>query len=102
METTLNQNLHTGKPFNWAAFFSFRAMISLKIIQVLYLLVAIVNTFAGLLYLFFGMGMENTGRFIGLFMLTFGNIFWRVWCELIIVFFRINETMNGIEENTKK
>lgn len=90
-----------NQSFNWGDFFSFKAMIALKIIQILYLLGAIANTIAGFLYLFFGMGMDNTGRIIGLLILTAGNIFWRVWCELIIVFFRINETMNGIEENTK-
>jgi hypothetical protein len=38
----------------------------------------------------------------GLIFLICGNILWRISCELIIVFFRINNTLSNIDANTKK
>jgi hypothetical protein len=91
-----------NKQFNWADYFSFKSMIALRIIQLIYLIGAAGTTLTGVAWLFTGMGMGAGGRFIGLAIIVFGNILWRVWCELLIIFFRINETMNGIELNTKK
>lgn len=92
----------TKKDFNWADYFSFKAMISLGIIQVIYIIGAIFMTIAGLVWLFTGLGLGITGHFLGLLLLTVGNIIWRVWCELLIIFFRINQTLNNIEYNTRK
>jgi uncharacterized membrane protein len=80
-------------------FISFKSMISLKIIQILYVVGAIMTTLSGFYWLFLGSGA--LGHFLGLMVLLLGNVFWRVWCELMIIFFRINETLNIIEVNTK-
>ena len=91
-------------------------MITLQIIQIVYIVIAILITLASLATMFGGrsggefggyggsgfMGMFTGGGFIGgLVMLIIGNIGWRIWCELVIVFFRINKTLNNIEINGK-
>jgi len=89
--------------FDWADFLSFKSMISLRIIQVLYAIVAVVLTLWSLKLLFLGGDdFGGLGRVSGFLLLIFGNVFWRVWCELIIVMFRINKTLNDIDNNTKK
>ena len=106
--------------FNWRDFLSFRTMITLQIIQIVYAVVAVLITLASLATMFggghsrggfedFGGGggfspfsLLGGGGFLGgLIMLIVGNVAWRIWCELIIIFFRINKTLNNIEVNTK-
>ncbi|MBN8854192.1 MAG: DUF4282 domain-containing protein [Sphingobacteriales bacterium] len=104
--------------FNLRDFLSFRTMITLQIIQIVYVVVAILITLASLATMFGGRSHEGIGEygggglspfsllggggfFGGLIMLIVGNVAWRIWCELIIIFFRINKTLNNIEINTK-
>src|SRR5262245_43193360 len=102
--------------FNWKDFFSFKTMITLQIIQIVYIVVAIIITIVALAAMFGGGGnryggyggyggpasLLTGGGFIGgLIILVVGNIGWRMWCELIIVFFRMNKTLNNIETNQK-
>ena len=82
--------------FNWGNFFSFKTLITLHIIQAVYVIVAILLTLGGLIMMF-----SIIGFLPGLLLLTAGNIFWRIWCELIIVFFRINKTLSNIDEKIK-
>jgi NADH:ubiquinone oxidoreductase subunit 6 (subunit J) len=107
-------NIPTVNPapqgFNWKDYFSFKTMITLQIIQIIYIVGAIFITIAALMMMFsrgdsgypggpmafFGGG----GFFSGLIFLVVGNVALRVWCEIIIVFFRINKTLNNIETNT--
>lgn len=88
-------------------------MITLQIIQIVYIVIAILISLASLATMFGGrsgdlgsyggpMTMFTGGGFVGgLIMLIIGNIGWRIWCELVIVFFRINKTLNNIEINGK-
>ena len=95
--------------FNFKDFISFRTMITLQIIQIVYVVIAILITIGALFTMFGGhsdygggygpMSMLGGGFFGGLVFLVVGNIGWRMWCELIIVFFRINKTLNNIEAN---
>ena len=112
MEQTIKStNQSTG--FNWSDFFSFRKMIALQIMQILYVIVAVLITIAGLMMLFKGGGNSRGysdygdspfagGTLMGLLILIFGNVFWRLWCEFMIVLFRINKTLTNIDENTKR
>ena len=115
MDTQTNAQsnpVNVNKGFNWGDFFSFRKMITLQIIQIVYVIVAVFITIGSLIMIFSGgggneYGYYNRGMFaggplMGFLFLIFGNIAWRMWCELIIVFFRINNTLSNIEENTKK
>ncbi|MEO8403777.1 MAG: DUF4282 domain-containing protein [Chitinophagaceae bacterium] len=112
MEQTIRPTTQsTG--FNWSDFFSFRKMIALQIMQILYVIVAVLITIAGLMMLFKGGGSSRGyrdygdgpfagGTLMGLLILIFGNVFWRLWCEFMIVLFRINKTLTNIDENTKR
>lgn len=105
MEQQLNVHVTSRKKsFNWNDFLSFRIMITFHIIKIVYAMVAILITFGGLITIF----KDNNpfspmpaGPMIGLAIIIFGNILWRIWCELIIFFFRINNTLAEIEVNTK-
>jgi hypothetical protein len=100
--------------FNFRDFLSFKTMITLQIIQIVYVVVAILITLGALATMFGGgrgdygagfggpMAMLTGGGFFGgLIILVVGNIGWRMWCELIIVFFRMNKTLNNIETGQK-
>ncbi len=91
-----------NKGLNWGDFFSFRKMITLQVIKIVYAVVAGLITLGGFAALFSGggalSGLMPGGAFTGVVILVFGNILWRIWCELIIVFFRINSTLNNIDE----
>lgn len=117
-QTNIAPATQPSSGFNWKDFFSFRTMITLQIIQIVYAVVAILITLASLAAMFggrhndgfseFGGGglsplsmLTGGGFFGGLIMLIVGNVGWRIWCELIIIFFRINKTLNNIEINTK-
>ena len=96
-------------PFNFRDFISFRKMIALQLIQVLYVVVAIIITLSALALMFKGndpysysSSFMPGGFFGGLLFLVLGNVFWRLWCEFFIVLFRINNTLTKIEDNTQK
>lgn len=78
-------------------FFSFRRMITPVIIQVLFWIFVAVAVIGGLALLFKG----GSGTLVGLLWLVTGPLIARVYCELIIVVFRINETLTDIRANTQ-
>ena len=110
--TNISPAAPASQGFNWKDFISFRSMITLQVIQIVYIIVAILITLTALMQIFGGggyysgaglMGILGGGGVIGgLILLVVGNIGWRMWCELIIVFFRINRTMSNIEDNTRR
>lgn len=74
----------------------------------MYVVIAVIITIAGLVTMFSGSSSRGGygsfmpgGFFGGLLMIVFGNVLWRIWCELIIVFFRINKSLNNIDDKTK-
>ena len=114
METSIVSNFQKSNAFNWKDFLSFKTMITLKVIQIMYVVIAVIITIAGLVTMFsggsnrgdyggyggFGSLMPG-GFFGGLLLIIFGNVVWRIWCELIIGFFRINKSLNNIDDKTK-
>ena len=98
-----SQQFNTG--FNWADYFSFRKMITLQVIQIVYAIVAVIITLGGLIALFSGGSSLSEflpgGRFTVFLFIIFGNLMWRMSCELTIVFFRMNNTLSNIDTNTK-
>ena len=99
------QSQQINKGFNWGDYFSFRKMITLQVIQVVYAIVAVIITLGGIIALFSGGSSLSEflpgGRFTIFLFIIFGNLMWRMWCELTIVFFRINNTLTNIDANTK-
>ncbi len=80
-------------------FFSFRRMITPVIIQVVFWLGLIVIVGYALAILI--AGEEAWVRVLGVVYLILGPVLWRVWCEIMILLFRISETLTDIRNNTK-
>lgn len=101
METNVKQAVPGSSGFNWGDFFSFKTLITLKFIQIIYIIGAIFITLAGL-FMMFGSSMMPYGGFMaggvlmGLLYIVIGNFLWRIWCEIIIIFFRMNKTLGEI------
>lgn len=83
----------------------FRLMITPVIIQVLFWVGVVVS-------LLFGLGIMATsfGRYggggiqflAGFFTMIFGPVLVRIYCELLILFFRMNETLTEIKNGMVK
>lgn len=90
--------MRTG--FALGDFLSFRYLITPPLVQVIYVLGAILVTIGGLLTM-----VGTTGRpevLSGLLIIVFGNLIWRVYMELVMLLFRINDGIQGIERNTRR
>jgi hypothetical protein len=86
--------------FTLGNFLSFRYMITPPLVQVIYVLVAVIIVLVGLVTM--GSNMPGGGVLPGLAIILFGNLIWRVYMELVMLFFRINDGVQGIERNTRR
>ncbi len=81
-------------------FIKFRKMITPAIIQVLFWVGAIMSVLAGLVTMATSFGRYGGGAVTflgGLFMIILGPVVVRIYCELLILFFRMNETLTEIK-----
>jgi hypothetical protein len=95
------QNTSSG----FSDYFSFRKMISLTFIQIIYVIGIIAIIIAGIRMISEGSNSRYGGEEMilgGIGILTLGNIVWRVICEAWILFFRIAASVSNIEKNCKK
>ena len=87
-------------------FLSFRRMITPSIIQIIFWIGVVVSIIAGLVGIGAGFagGSGNGGALVlnGLLTLLIGPIIVRIYCELLIVIFRINDTLTDIRKNTER
>jgi uncharacterized membrane protein len=110
------------QPFNFMDFLQFKRMITLQVIPIFYTIVAVIITIGALGMMFAGGSSRGYGGyggyggggggmfslfsgggfFAGLIFLIVGNVFWRMWCEFILVLFRINKNTAEMEKNTRK
>jgi len=92
-----DNNLKTArKPKRWFGnYISFRRMITLVIIQILHFIGMIVITIGGFYFLFNGNGDDSF--VMGLVILILGNLAWRMVCELLILLFRLVNSVSKIE-----
>ncbi len=67
-------------------------MLTPKIITVIYWALLIFVVFAGLQTLYYGQ------FFMGLGIILIGAVAARVWCELMIIFFKMNEALQEIRK----
>jgi hypothetical protein len=79
-------------------FLEFRKMITPIIIQIVFWIGAAMCVITGL-FSITGGGMRAVG---GLMTMILGPIVVRIYCELIILLFRIYDTLNDIKDNTKR
>ena len=87
-------------------FLKFRKMITPTIIQVLFWVGVAGFVIMGLVTMansFSARGFNVLlGFFGGLLVMVVGAVIWRVYCELLMLFFRMNETLNDIRDDLKK
>ena len=83
---------------NWRTLFFFDAMLTPKFITLIYWLAVASAVIAGLGSMFFmGFRYLTVGGFIKGVAITIGGIVVaRIWCELMIVLFKINENVQRI------
>jgi cytochrome c biogenesis protein CcdA len=75
-------------------FLGFRVMVSTGIIMVIYILGLAVLTIGG--FVRFIQGGVNS--LIGLGIIIFGNLLWRVFCEGWILIFSVHDILGSIEK----
>jgi uncharacterized membrane protein len=79
---------------DFAEFMSFRKMMTPILIQILFWIGVVFSIIGGIVMIVAGASTYRGGPVMvlaGLFYLFLGPIWVRVWCELLIVFFRIEE-----------
>ena len=79
-------------------FLAFRRMITPILIQVVFWIATVVVIIAGLLGLI--VGDDATARLFGLATLIVGPLMVRIYAEIFLVIFRMNETLTEIKNNT--
>jgi MFS family permease len=87
-------------------FLAFRRMITTIIIQIVFWLGLIGIIVGGILIIIDAndpyYGWEWEGVVAGVLTLILGPIIWRVYCETLILFFRMNETLTDIRKILRK
>jgi hypothetical protein len=96
-------------PMSLGDFVDFNDFITPTVMRVIYLIGAIVITFGSLILVLFQAPllslyddsvfhtMRNFMTAIGIMGLIFGNIFWRIFCEFIVVLFKIQASLASID-----
>lgn len=80
-------------------FMQFKKMLTPVIIQILFWLGSILSVLVGLGLLIFGLEDE---KLLGLILILLGPIVVRIYCELLIVVFTINDTLTEIHRSLKE
>ena len=86
-------------------FLTFRRMITPLIIQIIFWIGVGLCILGGLVTIIAGATTDyGGGRQVlsGLVLLILGPLAVRIYCELLILFFRINETLTDIKKNTER
>jgi len=80
----------------------FDKMVTPKIITFVYWLLLLVAVVGGLESMFGGLGGFTFGKFFtGLLYIVGGAIAARIWCELLIVLFKMNEALQELRNKEK-
>jgi hypothetical protein len=85
-------------------FLKFRKMITPTIIQILFWVGAAASAIGALMTMVLGLTGSGQGYLVlvGLVMLVVGPVMVRIYCEMIILFFRMNETLTDIKNGLAK
>jgi hypothetical protein len=82
-------------------FWAFRTMVTPVIIQILFWVGALLCLIIGALMVIYGANhfQEGQGQYLwrGVLLFVLGPLGVRIYCEILIVFFRINETLTEIK-----
>ena len=80
---------------NWGDFLSFRKMITPVIIQLVFWAGIAACVIGGLVLLAGGAGLRGAGAIL------LGPLVVRVWCETVIVMFKINDALQDIRSGKR-
>ncbi len=79
-------------------FLTFRRMITPILVQIVYWIATLAVVVAGLAGLI--VGDDAAGRLVGLLTLIIGPLVVRIYAEIFLVIFRMNETLTEIKNNS--
>jgi uncharacterized protein DUF4282 len=85
----------TNGGFDISDFFSFRYLITPTFIRVIYVIGALLITLSAVAYL--SVPSTGSGLVQALLVVIVGNLWWRIVLELVMVLFRINDSLAAIE-----
>ena len=80
--------------FDFNDFITFRYLITPTLITVVYIIGAVLITIVALGATVSG---GTAGLLVGLLILIFGNLYWRVILEFVMVLFRMNDSLQSID-----
>jgi hypothetical protein len=85
-------------------FLTFRKMITPVIIQVVFWVGVVICIIMGLLSIAVGLSQYGSGAavIVGLLYIFIGPVVVRIYCELLILFFRMNESLSEIKNDLKR
>ena len=84
-------------PTNVKDYLSFKRMITPKLVNVFFWVGTIISVVIGLgLFIISLVNINSEGILIGFLTMLLGPLVIRIYCELMVVFFRINETLTDI------
>jgi uncharacterized membrane protein len=87
-------------------FWSFRTMVTPVIIQIIFWIGAILCIVIGVIMVIYGATHFQTGQshylWKGVLLFLLGPLGVRVYCEILIIFFRINETLTEIKHTVER
>jgi len=95
MQTEFIETKEETNEMTLGEFFSFKFMISPKLIQIIYILGAVAITVGSLVFM-------RERFWIGILSIIVGNLVWRLVCETAIIFFKMNEQLAMIHEDLKR
>jgi len=95
----VRRKARSAGPSTVGDFLSFRRMMVPVLIQLFFWFGVVVCLAAGV----YGVTQkQQENQLAGVAMMLFGPFLWRIYCEMLIVVFRINETLTGIKNLLEK
>jgi uncharacterized protein DUF4282 len=79
-------------------FLRFETMLTPIVIQIVFWIAVVIAVIVGFIQLFGG----GFAVITGLLTIILGPIVARIYCEIVIVFFRINDHLRQIQQNTQR
>ncbi|MEI7853344.1 MAG: DUF4282 domain-containing protein [Planctomycetota bacterium] len=90
-------------PNNFWDYLSFKRMITPKLVNIFFWIGTIISVVIGLgLFIISLANINSEGILIGFLTMLLGPLVIRIYCELIIVFFMINETLTDISKTLEQ
>jgi uncharacterized protein DUF4282 len=79
-------------------FLRFDTMLTPVVIQIVFWIAVVITVVVGFIQLFGG----GFAVITGLLTMILGPVVARIYCEIVIVFFRINDHLRQIQQNTQR